>query len=152
MGKKNKRVISSQNAIKGKVPCNTENPDSWLSKRPSWRFEKVDKGFDWNLFSANNLSEILEKLVDFERMTWGDVLKKTHDNGKSSNHFISPDKMIKKAQDRLNQLNLNEFSENIFSLRLNNINRLFGILTDGIFYILWYDNDHQICPSPKKHT
>jgi len=152
MSKRNKKIVTTEKAAGDKTPRNAVNPDSWLSRRPTWRFEKADDIFDWAFLSASNLCDILKKLADFERMTWSDILKQTHDKGKSSNHFISIDEMVKRAQNRLFELNLNQYFDNIFSLRLNNTERLFGILTDGIFNILWYDSNHQICPSTKKHT
>lgn len=152
MSKKNKKIVTTEKAAGVKKPRNAVDPDNWLSCRPLWRFERADQGFDWDLFSANNLGSIIKKLIDFEHMTWSEVLKQTHDDGRSSNHFISPNKMIKKAQNRLFELKLDQHFDSIFSLRLNSTERLFGILEDGIFNILWYDNNHQICPSPKKHT
>lgn len=152
MSKKKKQIVSTEKATSGKSPRNVVNPDSFLSEHPVWRFERVDNSGEWNLYCSNNLADILKKLVDFERMTWAEIQKQTHNDNRSSNHYISFEKMSQKAKDRFSELRLNEFSDNIFSLRLKGKERLFGILTDGVFNILWYDNDHQICPSPKKHT
>lgn len=152
MAKTKKRIFSDKKVSGNKIPHNIENPDSYLSKRPSWRFEKTDSDCDWDLLAADNLPKTLQKLKIFEGMTWSEIQKQTHDTGKSSNHFISLDLLDKKAQNRFEELKYDDYSDNIFSLRLNNKERLFGILIDGVFHIVWYDKEHQICPSKMKHT
>lgn len=152
MSKKNKKIVTAEKASGIKTPHNTVNPDSFLSKHPVWRFEKVDSGGKWDLYSSDILADILKKLVDFERMTWAEIQRQTHNDNRSSNHYISFEKMSQNAKDRFSELRLNEFSDNIFSLRLKSKERMFGILTDGIFYILWYDKNHEICPSTLKNT
>lgn len=85
-------------------------------------------------------------------MTWNEIDKQTHDNGKSSNHFVKIENFTKKAKDRFNELNLDEFSDNVYSIRLKNKERLYGILIDGVFFILWYDINHTVYDYKLKHT
>lgn len=83
-------------------------------------------------------------------MTWRNITLQTHDRGRSSNHFINIDSLSREAQKRLESMNI--FVDQIFSLRLNNKVRLLGILENGTFRIIWYDENHEICPSTLKHT
>ncbi len=39
-----------------------------------------------------------------------------------------------------------------YSLRLSGKKRMWGIKDNNIFWILWWDPFHEICPSFKKHT
>ncbi len=147
--KKQKNVVLRKEKSGIKQTPDLKSPKSYLNCSPMWRFEKMDIEGKWSLHTADNLWELLCKLADFERMTWGEIRKQTHDKGKSSNHEILYEDLIPEAQKRAKQLNLEEHGDSVFSLRLNNKERLFGILTDGIFFIVWYDREHEICPSKK---
>jgi predicted DNA-binding transcriptional regulator AlpA len=46
----------------------------------------------------------------------------------------------------------NQASNDLFSLRLSSLERLWGLRSNDVFSVLWWDPNHQICPSPKKHT
>ncbi len=144
-----KRKIKIDNNIvpsSERKPKYIENPDSYLSKHPSWNFSKSDlQHSKWSLFKSDFFNEILPKLIDFERRTWGDII-----SDKKHNHDIDTCDLIKEAQDRLIKLKI--FYDSLFSLHLTGRLRLFGYIEDGIYYIIWYDKNHEICPSHKKHT
>lgn len=152
MTAKSRKHIAQQTITYGsKQAKSAENPDSYLSKHPSWRFERTDIGYRWDISTAV-FAEIIQALTNFERMTWGEINKQTHDNGKSSNHPVRPYKLSKEAQNRFAELKLDEYADQLYSLRLKNKTRIYGILRDGIFSILWYEEEHEIYPSVKKHT
>lgn len=153
MGNKKNKRPSQQTVVKvNKNPKNIVDPDTWKDKTPVWVFSKHDKEHDrWSCKYCDNFYEkIILKLSDFEGMTWKEITRQTHDNGSSSNHFINIDSLSHEAQKRLYSMKI--FIDQIFSLRLNNKVRLIGILENGTFRILWYDENHEICPSKKKHT
>lgn len=56
------------------------------------------------------------------------------------------------AVERLTDLHLEEFVDNLYSLRLNNTHRIIGIRDRQVFQILWWDPDHKVCPSAPKNT
>lgn len=66
---KAKKRISQQTICGGKQAKSIENPDSYLSKHPSWRFERADTGYRWDISTAV-FSQIIQALTNFERMTW----------------------------------------------------------------------------------
>ena len=70
-------------------------------------------------------------------------------NGTRS-HFINVSDLEKEAQKRIDQLHLH--IDQVLSLRLDARTRLFGVMDNGTMDILWYDPDHEICKSSKKHT
>lgn len=147
MSKKRNIKIDSNINISGKrTPKNRENPDSYLSMHPSWKFSKSDLQHEkWSLLKSDFFNEIFPKLIDFERRTWSDIV-----SDKKHNHWIDTSKLIKEAQDRLIELKI--FYDELFSLRLTGTLRIFGYIENGVYYIIWYDPNHEICPSPKKHT
>lgn len=70
---------------------------------------------------------------------------------KHKNHHIKISDLCKSAQDRLAELRYRDIDE-LFSLHLTSKNRVWGILRQGVLSLLWWDPEHQICPSAKKHT
>lgn len=147
MGKKHKIGIDKNALPSGeRKPKYTENPDSYFSMHPSWNFSKNDLQHPkWSLNKSDFFNDILPKLINFERRTWGKIV-----SDKKHNHWIDAYKLIKEAQERLIELNFNY--DSLFSLHLTGTLRLFGYIENGVYYIIWYDPNHEICPSPKKHT
>ena len=83
-------------------------------------------------------------------MTWGEIDTITSDKGKSKNHFVEAKDFIKGAQGRLQCLKIRD--DSLYSLALTNKLRLYGILHDGTYQIVWCDVEHEIYPSKKKGT
>ena len=133
------------------------DPDNIMTLRPVWRFTDCDTGLDcgWS-FHKKRLGEkfwdvIFPKLREFETMTWSDILLK----GKKQNHSIAVDSLNKVAQERLEALQIE--AEDVYSLRLGGKLRLYGLLIENVYHILWFDDDHEdnttcVCRSKKKHT
>ncbi len=152
MSKKEKRVKQAAFASEA-APARRYDPDSYMNDRPVWRFEKAEvTGSRWSLDRIRDYDFIITKLISFERMTWREICRQTHDMGKSSSHFLSISAMTKEAQQLIEECQYQEYEGSFFSLRLDNKQRLIGILTEGVFYILWYDQNHEVALSNKKHT
>ena len=58
----------------------------------------------------------------------------------------------KAARERLKSLKLEDFSDDLFSFALNNKLRIIGLRLDDHFHVLWYDSEHLVYLSVKKHT
>lgn len=123
------------------------------SKKVVWQFDMIDRNgkfaFDVNRDGFKH-KVFLEKLIDYSSMTWTEVKKQTHDNGKSKHHFLSS--LSNEATERLKNRQLEEYEDSIFSFALENKLRVVGIRKNEDFHVLWYDPEHEICPSKKKHT
>ncbi|MEM9019318.1 MAG: hypothetical protein AAGC44_02045 [Planctomycetota bacterium] len=77
---------------------------------------------------------------------WNSVIQnRTH------HHEISLDRLSREACKRLEQLAFDDL-DSLFSMRLSAKKRLFGVRKEPYFYVLWWDPDHKVCPSKKKHT
>jgi hypothetical protein len=114
--------------------------------RPVWRVGRTDFNGPWcpKRMAQANLVDILEKLKLFENSTWPDIER-------GGSHFITVNRVIKEAQERLRILRLDDTDE-LFSLRLSGTERLWGLRYNDVFSLLWWDPDHEICPALKKHT
>lgn len=134
-----------------KKPNLRQPPDGFMKRNPVWAFSKcVKKNQRWTIFCQDFYENGIPKMIDFEGMTWGEITRQTHDKShKSSNHYIGLDKLT--PQGKQNFPNYCA-SDNLFSLRIDNVRRLIGFLEDGTFYILWYDQHHEVVSTAKKHT
>ena len=124
-------------------------------KKVIWLFDMIDRAgrFAFDLNRPDFLyREVLEKVIDYGNMTWAEVKRQTHDEGKSKHHQLSLDMLSKDALDRFNARHLEEYGDSIFSFALQNKLRIVGIRENEYFHVLWYDPKHEICPSKKRHT
>lgn len=118
-------------------------------EKPSWRIgllEMVDP-FGWHAIEKQKLIQIQGKLSNFEGLTWNEILV----TNKHRNHSVEKYKIIKHAQDRLSELEQDDIDE-VVSLRLSGQERIWGIRDQSVLRLLWWDPEHQICPSLKSHT
>lgn len=143
--------------IKGKKRENplkiTTQKLSYNNLKPKWAFDLVDSdgkfAFDISRKEFNK-ALFLEKLISYSTMTWDEIMKQTHDDNKSKNHFLKYDGLSKEVKKRIDKKKLNERTDIIFSLALNNKTRIVGIKENDVFHIIWYDAYHEIYPSKKK--
>jgi hypothetical protein len=112
---------------------------------PSWRFSTVDKAgpFAWPINDAIE-QEILQKLHNFDSMRWNKIEGPDH-------HLINRDKLTKEANERLLKINQDDVGQ-LFSFHFDGKARIFGIRDNGVVKLLWWDPEHKVCISHKKHT
>lgn len=82
---------------------------------------------------------IHEQLSRFEGMKWQEVENRF-------NHAIHVSRLSSAAQARLSVINMDDLEE-VFSLRLQGKPRVIGIRRHAVLSILWYDPNHEVCPS-----
>lgn len=131
-----------------KLPLGLERPADISRMDFCWRvYDKTDFGGSWGWNGVDSkllLKEIVKKLHHFESMTWGQLEYETE------SHFISTDRFIREARGRLSQIGVRE--DQLFSLRLTGRRRVWGVRDVAILNIVWWDPNHEVCPSKKKHT
>lgn len=152
MAKKTKRNIRAcstkrsyllENASNNKNTVIDETPRGYLHEKPVWRFNKYDKDL-WPVKIPDFIERIFDKLADYEGMTWQEI--QSASGGKTygtNSHFENVADLDKAAQKRLVELKLDDVDQ-LFSLRLTGKERLYGILENGVFAILWYDKEHEV--------
>ena len=130
------------------------NPDQFYGLHPAWNFSSCDKEF-WSLDALETRplfwDEILPRFQGLESQTWNEILVKAQ----KYNHSIYVTSLNKAATDRLAALEIE--AESIISLRVTATHRVYGIMQDAVFNILWIDLDHGdnetcVCRSHRKHT
>ena len=89
-------------------------------------------------------AEIVVKLRDFESMTWNGLSAGYKPRGKE----IPKEHTCDEAQKRLQEI-AQEDIDSLWSLRLEGAHRLWGIRDGGVYHMIWWDPDHEVCPSDK---
>jgi hypothetical protein len=113
-----------------------------------WRVDDIDWKGPWGWMHAtceDLLTYIVPRLHNLESMTWGQV------DGATGSHFVDVIAIKEEAQSRLIELGKDEQAQ-LFSVRITGEKRLWGIRDGAILRVLWWDPEHEICPSSKKHT
>jgi hypothetical protein len=107
----------------------------------------VDVGGPWCLSKATppDLVRILEAVPHLESMTPLAVF-----SGYPGKDYAVAELPSREARDRLVELGRDD--QDISCLRLSGPGRLFGFRRGHYFHVLWWDPDHSIYPSRKKHT
>jgi len=116
-------------------------------ERPAWRFQSIDNDGAYGWANAGHdliANEIFPKLKDFESMTWQAIER-------AGSHFINISDITRNAQKRLEEIKQDDIDQ-VFSLRLNGTNRIIGIREAHILKILWWDPNHDVCPSHLRNT
>lgn len=103
--------------------------------------------YGWHLVDQPTMERIRERLKSFETMTWAEILTE----GGKRNHLIKKSDLCRDAKLRLAALKQDDVDE-ILSLALTAKGRIWGILENSVVRLLWWDPEHRICPSHKKHT
>lgn len=132
-----------------------KTPVSYENVCPIWVFDRIDRNgqfaFDIERKDFNHY-EILDKMISYATMTWSQLRYQTHDDGRSKHHYLEADKLSKEAQERLKAMHLEEESDLIYSIALQNKLRVVGLRDKDKFHVLWYDPEHDVYPATKKHT
>lgn len=145
---KKKRTSQSQQIEVKKQSRMGVDIDIPILGHPVWSFAQCDTKHERWAFNHSRINGVLfEKMRSFENQTWHEIRIRN----KSKNHHVQINQLCKEAQKRLSELHKEDYDE-LFSLRLSGKERLWGIIQDGVFMILWYDKEHEVCPSTLSHT
>ncbi len=110
----------------------------------AWHIKILDKGGPWHWTDIDTTTlwgTLHQKLGYFETMHWPEILNR-------NNHEVKIPDLCPEARKRLEEINQDDV-EGLVSLRLNGRKRLWGIRQGNVLKILWWDPEHQVCPSLK---
>ena len=145
MAKQKPQKKSSLNPFSGKSPRKVQEPTSYYKKQFSWRVH--DKYIDcdhpklgWSKIDVVRLlTFIIQGLHKYEGMTWGEVNETNHC------HPWDLDRIPTEFLNRLQERNID--IDEIFQISLGNRPRVFGNRDVAVFYLIWYDHDHEFWPT-----
>ena len=157
---KHKVVPESATASAGRIPRRLASGGSnrhatdWLDARPAWGLQIVDHEVtgDWTwTIGQTQLIEIMNFLAQMEKRTWAEIRRDMAggNNRRGEKHkFIPVASLCTGARNRLEAIELDD-QDRLFRFRLGNMKRLWGVILpdDHMFYLLWWDENHKVCPS-----
>jgi hypothetical protein len=123
-------------------------PDHYDERTPSFSFLHADRAYagGWSWPDDVEAGEILRFLCEMSRYTWREITDRRRPNGKVMHHEQPIETVCPEAQSRITELGLDAVFERLFRFELGSRKRLWGFATEGVFYVLWWDRDHQVCP------
>jgi hypothetical protein len=161
-GKSKNRPIPSLPPQRKQLPAPSAGPAKPLPSclkgicggpaHPTWRLALLDLDHDgdWSWGTDERaLRKIIEFLREMERLTWTEVRAQITGSQRRRGPKHKPipvGSLCTAAQKRLAELKLDDFDE-LFRFRLGNMERLWGVVHDEVFYPVWWDPDHNVCPS-----
>ena len=104
----------------------------------------MDQDGPWSWRRSPFWKDVHPRLAALENMTWAEIPE-------TGSHAIASKDMPHPAQKRLEELQLDDVDE-IWSLRVSSRQRIWGIRDGRSLKLLWWDPNHKVFPSPKKHT
>lgn len=151
---KGKKTKHNSNPIGKNKTVQVENPDNYYKKNAQWKFHRCCLNNplsiardDWNIWEH----KILPKLIEFQEMTWQELINTPKGRGGGSKHHnVGLDRLTEKGIKILEDSKID--CDEVFSLRLSGTERIIGLLSLGVLEILCYDPDHKFVKSKKKHT
>ena len=143
---RNKRAGRKSNPRSEKTP--TSPPVvSTQNKKLVWKVARIDDDspWGWNQITCPDfLRKIWDKMRDFETMAWVDILGRDH-------HEIPVSNIIRQAQKRLEEFGHDD-RETLVSFRITSRQRIWAIRSGEEAFLLWWDPNHEICPSHLRNT
>ncbi len=110
-----------------------------------WRFGALDIDGPWgwkNVAGKYWWPDIFPKLKNFETMTWGEIFQASGGRREGNNHHpVDVRNLTKQASARLSEINQDDI-DYLFSLRLTNTWRIYGIREMYSLKLLWFDPYH----------
>lgn len=120
---------------------------STQNRRLVWKMSKIDDNSPWgwnHITCSDFLKNIWDKMRNFETMTWIDILGRDH-------HEIPVSNIIRQAQKRLEELGHDD-EDTLVSFHITGRQRIWAIRSGEDAFLLWWDPNHEICPSHLRHT
>jgi hypothetical protein len=104
----------------------------------------MDAPFGWHRISRTDLEDVVAHLSSLETMTWNDIVV----TARKHNHYCDVAELSKPARDIID----NDWrgADQVLSIRLNNLKRIWGVVDEGVLYVLWWDPEHQVYRSTFK--
>ena len=143
---RNKRARQSRNPRSRKHVASSPIV-STQNKRLVWKMSEIDDNSPWgwnHITCPDFLRNIWDKMRNFETMTWVEILGRDH-------HQIPVTNIIRQAQKRLEELGHDD-AETLVFFHITGRQRIWAIRSGEEAFLLWWDPNHEICPSHLRNT
>jgi hypothetical protein len=121
------------------------DPESTETETIAWQFRRFDKDhpdWGWRKLKAPQWKVVLTHLIDFEGLTWASLKAQSGGRRKGTNHHsLDISKLPAKTRQRWTDLGLDDY-DTVFSLRITNTLRLYGVRDGRVMALIWHDPFH----------
>jgi hypothetical protein len=148
--KKNKQKVVPQGAAASSIKKRPVPTPPEVDGDPCLVFglQLADDGgtWAWSKMTAAELKIVTDKCKEWERTPANQLFT-------GSGHKPIPfHNLCPEAQKRLRDIELGEYDGQWWELHLTGQRRIWGVRQRHVFYVVWWDPKHTVCPSRKKHT
>jgi hypothetical protein len=143
----NKKGPKALEPVSGqKTPVIAESVTVYEDRKLAWRISKIQliEPYGWHVLDATSVAEMKQKLGSLERNTWRDVFVRDARN----NHSIRTDQ-LKCPIARKWMAEYMPDQPLLWTIRVSGKERIWGIISEGAYQIVFWDPDHLIWPIPK---
>ena len=142
MVKKPKIGVNPSQTKTPKLTTTFEREDDTIIFSFQW-FDSINKWCKNDLPKEHDVWEIIEKLKGFEQKKWKHLAA-----NQDRDHSVPFHKLIPAAQAAAIKKQIDDQDE-IWSIRLTGMQRVWGVKHGRHFMVIWWDPHHQVCPSLK---
>jgi len=142
-----KRTRTSHVPKIGKIPRKVEDVESLAFKNFRWKINKhymdlYHEEWGWDKLGILDFFDIIiDRFNDYETMTWQDISKR------KNCHPMPVQDICGKAQSRL--WDMQKDIDMLYQVDISEIGRIFGYRERALFYLIWHDPAHTVCPFNK---
>ena len=146
MSKKNKinkpQQKQKQKPVAEQISAQLSLLGSTDGERPSFRFTYADQNrwllSDW---TSSEINDLIQGLKRIEKYTWEQIKgqgskKRGESVGTGYKWITSHPELPALVPD----------DAKLSEMRIDNTKRIFGFRAGAIYYIIWFDRDHSVCP------
>jgi hypothetical protein len=143
----NKKGPKTLEAVSGqKTPVIAESVTLYEDRKIAWRVSKIQlvDPYGWHSLDAAGVYQMKQKLGYLERSTWKDVFVRDARN----NHSIRSDQLKCSIARKWMAENMPD-QPLLWTIRISARERIWGIISEAAYQIIFWDPDHLIWPVPK---
>lgn len=109
--------------------------------RPAWRVSllTMETPFGWLVVDQDAARKIRNRLASYESMRWKEIVGYRC-------HLIKRTSLCPIAQQHLLDIEQDDI-DSVMSLGIDQMGRVIGILEHNILKVLWWDPEHEVCPT-----
>jgi hypothetical protein len=124
-----------------KTPKIASEPSFYDDRKAAWRISKIQisSPYGWHELTAPEVAEIKEKLGTFEKNTWRELFVRDA----RLNHCIPSNELKCPIARKWMTINMPD-QPYLWTLRLSGAERVWGILSEGAYQIVFWDPQHLI--------
>ena len=147
-GKSPRTAGNSLEATKKPRSLGIEHENAW-HRRPVWRFADLDADHPIGAIGLepDDFRRFHKALGSYETQTCAEIWS-SQANGCNC---YQVDEAHENITSRLVELSRDDETQ-LHTLRVTGAYRVFGVLRENVYHVLWIDPEHEMWPSVKKHT